>query len=118
TVTERHEVDIRHVLTDYHHRELPSSAVNGRIDELLKLIQRMGEINLMAIEEYEEKSTRFEYLDGQRKDLLDALDQLEKAIRQMNRESRALFKEAFEAVNMRFKLVFPTLFRGGKAELK
>ncbi len=118
TVSERHETDVRHVLVDYHHRELPDASVNARIDELLKLIQRMGEINLMAIEEYEEKSTRFEYLDGQRKDLLDALDQLERAIRQMNKESRALFKDAFEAVNQRFKLVFPTLFRGGKAELK
>ncbi|MBC7172360.1 MAG: chromosome segregation protein SMC, partial [Polyangiaceae bacterium] len=118
TVTERHELDVRYALVDYHHRPLPDATVNARIDELLKLIQRMGEINLMAIEEYEEKSTRFEYLDAQRKDLLDALDQLEKAIRQMNKESRALFKDAFEAVNQRFKLVFPTLFRGGKAELK
>jgi chromosome segregation protein len=118
TVQERHELDVRLALVDYHARELPDASVNARIDELLKLIQRMGEINLMAIEEYEEKSERFDYLDGQRKDLLDALDQLEKAIRQMNKESRALFKEAFEAVNQRFKLVFPTLFRGGKAELK
>jgi chromosome segregation protein len=118
TVHERHEIDVRLVLVDYHARTLPDVSVNARIDELLKLIQRMGEINLMAIEEYEEKSQRFEYLDGQRQDLLDALEQLEKAIRQMNKESRVLFKEAFEAVNQRFKLVFPTLFRGGKAELK
>ena len=115
---DRHRVDLRHVLCDYHYREVPDASVKARVDELLRLIERMGEINLMAIEEYEEKSTRYEYLTGQRDDLEEALASLERAIRQMNRESRKMFKEAFTAVNERFKLVFPQLFRGGKAELR
>ena len=78
----------------------------------------MGEINLTAIEEYEENAGRYEYLTGQRSDLEEALSKLEKAIRQMNRESRAMFREAFAAINERFKRIYPMLFRGGKAELR
>ncbi|AKF05403.1 chromosome segregation protein SMC [Sandaracinus amylolyticus] len=117
-VNERHRVDLRRVLGDYHFRDLPDDSVKTRIDELLRLVERMGEINLTAIEEYEEQSKRFEYLNGQKLDLEQALDQLDKAIKQMNRESKKLFREAFDAINERFQQVFPRLFGGGKAELK
>lgn len=117
-VNERHRIDVREVLTDYHARELPDEQVKQRVKELLRLIERMGAINLTAIEEYEEKSVRYEKLKAQNDDLQEALKKLEKAIREMNRESRRMFKEAFVAVNERFKRIFPALFRGGKAELR
>lgn len=117
-VAEKWHVDLREELIQHHAKELPDVATISRIDELTKLIERMGPINLMAIEEYEEKNKRFRYLDEQRNDLLDSLSQLEKAIRQMNKESRELFRDAFIGINERFKRVFPTLFRGGSAELK
>lgn len=116
-IDERHRVDIRHVLDEYHNRPLPDEQVRQRVKELLRLIDRMGAINLTAIEEYEEKSVRYEQLKAQSDDLQEALRKLEKAIREMNRESRRMFKEAFVAVNERFKRIFPQLFRGGKAEL-
>jgi len=116
-IDERHRVDIRHVLDEYHNRPLPDEQVRQRVKELLRLIERMGAINLTAIEEYEEKSVRYEQLKAQSDDLQEALRKLEKAIREMNRESRRMFKEAFVAVNERFKRIFPQLFRGGKAEL-
>ena len=72
----------------------------------------------MAIEEYEEQSKRFEYLNAQKKDLETALDQLEAAIKQMNRESKKLFRDTFDSVSVRFKQIFPKLFGGGSAELK
>ncbi|MCB9661078.1 MAG: chromosome segregation protein SMC [Sandaracinaceae bacterium] len=118
SVLERHEVNLPKILTDYHARELPDANMLLRIDELQKLISRMGEINLMAIEEFEEKNGRFQYMDGQRADLEDALSQLERAIRQMNKQSREMFKEAFVSINERFKRIYPEMFRGGKAELK
>jgi chromosome segregation protein len=117
-VAERHRVDLPRVLGDYHDRPLPDAIHHERVAELNRLIERMGEINLTAIEEYDEKSQRYEYLTGQRKDLDDALRQLDRAIRQMNKESRRLFAEAFEAVNERFKKVYPTMFGGGRAELR
>ncbi|MDQ3034497.1 MAG: chromosome segregation protein SMC, partial [Myxococcota bacterium] len=123
-IQERHRVDLRRVLGDYHFRAGsqewfgPDDSVKTRIDELVRLVERMGEINLTAIEEYEEQSKRFEYLNGQKLDLEQALSQLEAAIKQMNRESKKLFREAFDAINERFQVVFPRLFGGGKAELK
>ncbi len=117
-IAQRHRLDIRRVLGDFHAREIPDASVRDRIDELMRLIERMGEINLTAIDEYEEKSKRYEFLTSQRKDLEDALTQLDRAIRQMNRESRRLFKEAFHGINERFKLVFPMMFGGGRAELR
>ena len=116
-VEHRYRVDLPMVVGDYHARPIPDASQKARIEELEHLIGRMGEINLTAIEEYEEKAERHEYLTGQRQDLNDALGQLERAIRQMNKESKAMFREAFAAVNERFKRIFPLLFRGGKAEL-
>ncbi len=117
-VAERYRVDVSKMLGDYHARPTPDASVRARVTELTRLIERMGEINLTAIEEYEEKSTRYETLVAQQKDLEEAIAQLERAIRQMNRESRRLFREAFSGVNERFKRVYPMLFRGGRAELK
>jgi chromosome segregation protein len=117
-VKDKYDKDIRHHLVEFHARELPDAATLTRMDELTKLIQRMGPVNLTAIEEFDAENARLEQISGQKKDLLESLAHLEKAIRQMNRESRELFKEAFIGINERFKRVFPTLFRGGKAELK
>ena len=115
---ERHRMELPKVIGDYHQRELPDEATKARIDELTRLVERMGEINLTAIEEFEEQSKRFEHLSAQKKDLEDALSQLEQAIKQMNRESKRLFKETFDAVNERFMQIFPKLFGGGRGELR
>jgi len=117
-VLDKHRVELAYVIGDHHVRPVPDVEVTARAEELQRLVDNMGEINLTAIEEYEENAARYEYLTGQRTDLEDALTKLEKAIRQMNRESRALFREAFAAINERFKRIFPMLFRGGKAELR
>ena len=62
-------LDVRNNLTDYHARELPDAQAVERVQELERLLERMGPINLTAIEEYEEQSKRFEYLSAQKKDL-------------------------------------------------
>jgi chromosome segregation protein len=117
-VADKHRVELAYVLGDYHARSIPGPEDTARAEELQRLIDRMGEINLTAIEEYEENAQRYEYLTSQRSDLEEALSKLEKAIRQMNRESRAMFRESFAAINERFKRIYPMLFRGGKAELR
>ncbi len=117
-VHDKHRVELAYVIGDHHARPVPDDEVTARAEELQRLIDRMGEINLTAIEEYEENAQRYDYLTRQRRDLEDALTKLDKAIRQMNRESRALFRETFAAINERFKRIFPMLFRGGKAELR
>jgi chromosome segregation protein len=117
-LVERHRVDLRQRLIDYHAREQPDAQALERVQELERLLERMGPINLTAIQEYEEQNTRYSYLTAQKLDLETALSQLEAAIRQMNRESRKLFRETFESVAARFAQIFPKMFGGGCAELK
>ena len=115
---QKHRVDVRHELINYHDRALPDEATKSRIDELTSVVERMGEINLTAIEEYAERNERYEYLTSQKDDLDKALGQLDQAIRQMNRQSRKMFRETFDEVNTRFQQMFPRMFGGGRAELR
>jgi chromosome segregation protein len=109
---------VRIALTDYHDRPQPDQTLKSRIDELTSVVERMGEINLTAIDEYAERNKRYEYLTAQKDDLEKALGQLDQAIRQMNRQSRKLFRETFDEVNARFQQMFPRMFGGGRAELR
>ncbi len=86
--------------------------------KLTRRIERLGPINLAAIDEYKEQSERKEYLDSQLKDLGDALETLENAIRKIDRETRARFKETFDKIDAGFKRLFPRLFGGGHAYLE
>jgi chromosome segregation protein len=81
-------------------------------------IQRMGPINLAAIDEHKEQTERKEYLDAQFKDLTEALDTLESAIAKIDRETRSRFKEIFDQVNGHIREMFPRLFGGGQAYLE
>ena len=89
----------------------------ARMKELRGLIERMGEINLTAIEESDELQKRYDYLTSQKQDLETAIQQLEKAIDKINRASRKRFREVFDAVNAKFQEVFPRCFGGGRAHL-
>jgi len=87
-------------------------------DDLEQKIQRLGPINLAAIEEYEQEAERKKYLDDQDKDLTDALTTLENAIAKIDVETRTRFKETFDKVNSGVKELFPRLFGGGHAYLE
>jgi chromosome segregation protein len=89
-----------------------------KAEKLELRIQRLGPINLAAIEEYEEESKRKVYLDAQHADLIEALETLEGAIGKIDKETRARFKETFEKVNEGMQENFPTLFGGGQAYLE
>jgi chromosome segregation protein len=89
-----------------------------KLEKVRKRIERLGPINLAAIDEFKEQSERKEYLDSQMTDLNDALAILEGAIRKIDRETRTRFKETFDNVNDGFKLLFPKLFGGGHAYLE
>jgi chromosome segregation protein len=89
-----------------------------RAEKLERRIQRLGPINLAAIDEYEEESKRKVYLDAQNDDLTEALQTLENAIGKIDRETRARFKETFDSVNEGIQENFPVLFGGGTAYLE
>jgi len=105
---------------------LDSSALAGdgsqrelitEIDELRGRLERMGEVNLAAIGEYEELSQRFGFMSQQKADLEKSIADLQQTIVKLNRICRLRFRESFEAINEKFELIFPRLFRGGKAKL-
>ncbi len=86
--------------------------------EVAGKIERLGQVNLAAIDEFKEQSERKEYLDRQFKDLTDALETLEAAICKIDRETRARFQDTFDRVNAGLKERFPRLFGGGHAYLE
>jgi chromosome segregation protein len=89
-----------------------------KLEKVRRRIDRLGPINLAAIDEFKEQSERKEYLDSQLADLTDALETLEAAIRKIDRETRSRFRETYENVNVGFQRLFPKLFAGGHAYLE
>ena len=89
-----------------------------QLDIIRTKIQRLGAINLAAIEEYDTQSERKVYLDQQNADLSEALETLESAIRKIDKDTRGRFRDTFEQVNLRIQEMFPRLFGGGEAHLE
>ena len=88
------------------------------LEQISNRVQRLGPINLAAIDEYSVESERKKYLDKQNDELQEALVTLENAIRKIDRETRARFKETFNLINASFQELFPKLFGGGHSYLE
>ena len=80
-------------------------------------LQRLGAVNLAAVEEYETQFERKSHLDTQHNDLTEALETLQSAIRKIDKETRTRFSATFEQVNEDLKSLFPKVFGGGSAYL-
>ncbi|HTV51742.1 MAG TPA: chromosome segregation protein SMC [Steroidobacteraceae bacterium] len=89
-----------------------------RLTELRADLERLGQVNLAAIDELREHTERKDYLDRQFADLTDALATLEEAMRRIDKETRSRFEETFERINAGLKEKFPRLFGGGHAYLE
>ena len=107
--------------------DLPAGVVEEEIDLdkapqrqafLRRAIEEIGEVNLMAIDEYRELDARYQFLTTQQEDLKQSMEGLQTAIGKINRTTRKRFRETFDLVNIKFQEIFPRLFRGGKAELR
>jgi len=98
--------------------EANAEAWDANLAETRGKIERLGQVNLAAIGEFKEQSERKEYLDRQCKDLTDALETLESAMRKIDRETRTRFQDTFDKVNAGLKEKFPRLFGGGHAYLE
>ena len=101
---------------------LPAEASESEFEQRLGLIagriQRLGAINLAAIDEYRQQSERKAYLDAQNADLVEALDTLQNVIRRIDRETRNRFKDTFDQLNAGLQSLFPKVFGGGMATLE
>jgi chromosome segregation protein len=116
-ILERYNVDLlEHQVPEATEDELERQ--QQQLKRLQQRIESLGEVNLMAIDEYREQEERYNFLSQQRDDLNRSLEDLEKAISQINRTTRRRFKETFVEVNEKFQQVFPRMFNGGRAELR
>ena len=98
--------------------EASEQEAEAELERLDGRIQRLGAINLAAIEEYQQQSERKRYLDAQDADLVEALDTLENVIRKIDKETRNRFKDTFDQINAGLQALFPKVFGGGSAYLE
>ncbi len=92
--------------------------IEQSLQDVIRKVERIGAVNLVAIDEYEECLERKVYLDKQHADLTEAMATLEAAINKIDKETRTRFKETFDMLNEGFKEFFPKLFGGGSAYLE
>lgn len=94
------------------------SALEEDVTEIKAKIERIGPVNMTAIEEFGELEERHTFLASQKEDLEQSMESLRETIRRMNRQSRQKFTEAFEAIRASYQEVYKSLFRGGRADLR
>lgn len=111
-----YQISFEKAIADYEETE---DVVASRIEvaSLKEQIEDLGPVNLSAIEQFEQVNERHTFLASQRDDLLSAKNQLFETMEEMDDEVRTRFKEVFEAIRQEFKVVFPNMFGGGRAEL-
>ena len=117
-IRERYMLELTLELHRFHALPQPGPEKEQRLVELRAQVERMGEINLTAIDEFKELSERFEFLSKQKADLESSLQQLRAAIVKIDQTSQERFAETYELVNDKFQQIFPRLFAGGKASLQ
>lgn len=86
--------------------------------DLRSRLENMGPVNMMALEEYNETSQRHNFLETQRKDLLESIENTQNTIREIDQFSKQRFQEAFDRINENFQLTFRKLFGGGQAFMR
>ena len=85
---------------------------------LKQRLEAMGPVNMMALEEYNETAARHSFLETQRKDLLESIENTQASIKEIDDVSRVKFDEAFKVINENFGVTFAKLFGGGQAFMK
>ena len=93
------------------------AAAEVQVKDLEKAIRALGPVNLEAVEQFEEVSSRLNFLNSQRDDVLSAKNLLLETIEEMNDEVKERFQTTFEAIRESFKLTFSQMFGGGSADL-
>jgi len=117
-IRDEYNVNLVERLPEFEGADIDYEMLPAQIDELRDKIEKMGSINLEAIEELDEAEKRAEFLAGQENDLVSAKDKLQEVIRKINRESRERFETTFNAVREHFQVLFRQLFGGGKADVQ
>jgi len=117
-IRERYMLNLPEIFEQHIAREGDVTTAETELKDLREKLGKIGEVNLSAIEEYDETAKRYEFLVQQQADLNEAKEQLKRVIDRINRICSRRFKETFDLVNDRFTRVFPVLFGGGEARLE
>ncbi|MBK7843292.1 MAG: chromosome segregation protein SMC [Bdellovibrionales bacterium] len=116
-IFERYQLNLAEESSKFADIEGDLATTEAELEDLKDKLKRIGEVNLSAIEEYDELSERYRFLSQQHQDLTEAKESLRKVIDRINRICSRRFRDTFELVNERFVKVFPVLFGGGEARL-
>ncbi len=117
-VAEKHNVALESMLSEFTRIDAEKvSELATLLEADRQKIDNFGEVNLLALNEYEELDKRYQFLSTQISDLNESLSSLERTITRINKISRSRFAETFAAVNACFKEVFAHIFPGGHGEL-
>ncbi len=116
-IQERWSIPIGHAVGEFHLEKSLTPDDIAHLKDLRGQVERMGEVNVTAIDELKELSERYQFLTKQKLDLESSIDQLHEAIKKIDVTSRERFQQTFEAINERFTKIFPRLFGGGRAGL-
>lgn len=116
-INERYMLALSEIAHQYKDTEADVPALEAEVQDLKSKLNKIGEVNLSAIEEYDDLINRYNFMSQQFTDLTEAKEQLRRVIDRINRICSRRFKETFEQVNERFTKVFPVLFGGGEAKL-
>ncbi len=92
-------------------------ALEQELADLVVALERIGPVNMLAVEEHAEESERLDFLTEQRADLVEARNDLRSAIREINKTATELFTGTFEAIKENFRTTFVRLFEGGEADI-
>jgi chromosome segregation protein len=114
---ERCQAELKWEVSRFHLEKPPGEPEREELESLKGQAERMGAINLTAIEEYDDLAKRHTFMSEQKTDLERSMADLKSAIVKINRASRERFQETFDRVNEKFQAVFPRLFAGGRAGL-
>jgi chromosome segregation protein len=117
TVHHNYHIQINDIDDEIKAMEIDRDETEMNAAEIRIKVERLGPVNIGAIEEYNELMERFTFLNTQKEDLDASVARLKEAIGKINKTSEELFMDAFNAVNETFKTIFVTLFNGGRAEL-
>ncbi len=116
-VQEELEMDLAASYEDYEEEAVDWDKIREEINELRGKIERLGNVNLDAIDEQQELEDRNEFLTNQVEDLNTSKSQLKQLINRLNKKSREKFNQTFEEVRSNFQEIFRKLFGGGKADI-
>ncbi|MHC4681605.1 MAG: coiled-coil domain-containing protein, partial [Planctomycetota bacterium] len=111
------QIELAEVFEDYTHQEVDWEAIKAEITELRGKIERLGNVNVDAIDEQEALEKRHEFLSNQVQDLNSGRAQLQQLINRLNNKSRERFQETFEEIRRHFQEIFRKLFGGGRADI-